>query len=166
MPQGTLSLFCNNLYGKRIWRIGICICITEPLCCNLKLIQCFRSTEPQNKIKIEKKFTLKFLIQKLDKGVEREPRAVVVRETGHHYRSVSGCADLSAERAFQRRAEPCRDLCAGNRSTEHRGGSVPGVVRNLPKGQSDWGATTKGRETAGEAGGQSRAHHAGVWRPQ
>ena len=28
------SIFCNNLYGKRIWkRTNICICITESHCC-------------------------------------------------------------------------------------------------------------------------------------
>ena len=28
------SVFCNNLYGKRICkRMNICICITESLCC-------------------------------------------------------------------------------------------------------------------------------------
>ena len=28
------SKFCNSLYGKRIWkRMGMCICVTESLCC-------------------------------------------------------------------------------------------------------------------------------------
>ena len=34
---------------------------------------------------------------------------------------------------------------------------MPGVVWNLPEGWSDWSTMTKGRETAGEAGVQSRA---------
>ena len=76
---------------------------------------------------------------------------------GHHYRSDSQWLGRpSAERTFQQRAEPCRDLCEGNRSTKHQGGNVPGVVWNLPEGRSDRSGTTKGRETAGEAGGQSR----------
>ena len=52
------SIFCNNQYGKRIWkRTDVCICINDTLAVHLKLTQYCKSTIRQNKIKnkLEKK---------------------------------------------------------------------------------------------------------------
>ena len=34
MAQGTLPVFCDNLYGKRI---DMCVCIIESPCCTVEI---------------------------------------------------------------------------------------------------------------------------------
>ena len=39
ITQGTLSISCNNLYGKTIWKkTEMCICVAEPLGCAAEII--------------------------------------------------------------------------------------------------------------------------------
>lgn len=39
------SIFCDNLYGKRIWkRMDVCICVTESLCRTAEMIITCKST--------------------------------------------------------------------------------------------------------------------------
>ena len=57
------TIYCDNLYGKRIWkRIDLCICITEWLCCMAEIITTLYTNytsikhfQKLKKIKIKKK---------------------------------------------------------------------------------------------------------------
>ena len=169
MPQGTLSLFCNNLYGKRIWRrIDICICITEPLCCNLKLTQCCRSTIPPNKTKIEKKFTLKFFNTKARQGSREGTTGSACQGDG---------PSLQVRQSMAGQTSLLRGPFSGGLS--HAGTYVKGTgVQNTEEGVClAWSGTCQkagvtGAQWPREGRQQARLEcspgprHAGLWKPQ